>query len=570
MKKNYCLSGTVKKSLFLLLSLSLSVLLNAQEQDNQSNDNSSGSTTENKIDAGNISGNFQILTQYYEPDSLIGAQDVPEDVLMNGFLNLNYIRGNFSAGIRYEAYQNPLLGYPTGFKGQGIPYKYAKYSHEDIEITAGNYYEQFGSGMIFRTYEDRNLGWDNAMEGFRVKYKPFKGVEVKGIYGKQRLFFALGQGIVRGIDGEININDAFKKLNEKKTKFILGGSFVSKYQPDEDANLILPENVGAYGGRLNIIRGGFNFMGEYVYKINDPSADNGFIYKNGEGILLQTTYSTKGFGLSLSAKRIDNMSFRSDRNEALTNVMINFHPALTRQHSYNLLATLYPYATQPNGEVAFQGEMLYKVPKKSKLGGKYGWTILINYSSANNLDTTGIAGIDSTRQGYTSEYFSMGQVYFKDFNIELSKKFNKSFKGKLTYANIAYDKDVIEGKSGYGIIYADVVVAEMTYKLNSKNSLRAELQSLTTEQDQGDWATVVLEYSYAPHWFFAIQNQYNYGNKDPKKQLHYPIISLGYNNKATTFLVSYGKQREGLFCVGGVCRAVPASSGLSLLITTSF
>lgn len=565
MNKQKTFYGTLKKSLFLLLIPIASNHIIAQ--DDESNNSN---TEQNKIDAGNISGNFQVLTQFYQPDSLIGAKDVPEDVLMNGFLNLNYNRGNFSAGIRYEAYQNPLLGYPTGFKGQGIPYKYAKYSHEDIEVTAGNYYEQFGSGMIFRTYEDRNLGYDNAMEGFRVKYQPFAGVQLKGVIGKQRSYFTLGQGIVRGIDGEITINDLFKNLKEKKTKVLLGGSFVSKFQPDEDANLVLPENVGAYGGRLNIIRGGFNFMGEYVYKINDPSGDNGFIYKNGEGVLVQTTYSTKGFGLSLSAKRIDNMSFRSDRNAALTNLMINYHPALTRQHSYNLLATLYPYATQPNGEVAFQGELIYKIPKKSKLGGKYGWTILVNYSSANNIDTTGISGIDSTRQGYTSEYFSLGKVYFKDFNIELAKKFSKSFKAKLTYANIAYNKDVIQGKSGYGVIYADVVVAEMTYKFNSKNSLRTELQSLTTEQDQGDWATVLLEYSRSPHWFFAIMDQYNYGNHDPKKVLHYPTISMGYNNKATSFIITYGKQREGLFCVGGVCRAVPASNGVSLLITTSF
>ena len=44
--------------------------------------------------------------QYYQEDSLIGATDVPEDVLMNGFANFNYTNGNFSAGFRYESYLN--------------------------------------------------------------------------------------------------------------------------------------------------------------------------------------------------------------------------------------------------------------------------------------------------------------------------------------------------------------------------------------------------------------------------------------------------------------------------------
>ena len=31
-----------------------------------------------------------------------------------------------------------------------------------------------------------------------------------------------------------------------------------------------------------------------------------------------------------------------------------------------------------------------------------------------------------------------------------------------------------------------------------------------------------------------------------------------------------GKQREGLLCIGGVCRQVPASNGMTFSLTTSF
>ncbi|HML86108.1 MAG TPA: DUF6029 family protein [Bacteroidales bacterium] len=34
--------------------------------------------------------------------------------------------------------------------------------------------------------------------------------------------------------------------------------------------------------------------------------------------------------------------------------------------------------------------------------------------------------------------------------------------------------------------------------------------------------------------------------------------------------MSYGRQREGLLCVGGVCRQVPAATGFTLTLTTSF
>ena len=48
-------------------------------------------------------------------------------------------------------------------------------------------------------------------------------------------------------------------------------------------------------------------------------------------------------------------------------------------------------------------------------------------------------------------------------------------------------------------------------------------------------------------------DQYNYGNPLESKRTHYPIITCGYIKDATRFTVSYGRQRAGLFCVGGVC-----------------
>jgi len=45
---------------------------------------------------------------------------------------------------------------------------------------------------------------------------------------------------------------------------------------------------------------------------------------------------------------------------------------------------------------------------------------------------------------------------------------------------------------------------------------------------------------------------------------------LGYIEGATRITISGGRQRQGIFCVGGVCRVVPASNGVSLSVTTSF
>ena len=75
---------------------------------------------EKKVDLGEIHGNFDLRGQFYRPDSAIGAPDVPEQFLFNGFANINYHRGNFYAGVRYESYQNVLLGFAPEYEGNGI------------------------------------------------------------------------------------------------------------------------------------------------------------------------------------------------------------------------------------------------------------------------------------------------------------------------------------------------------------------------------------------------------------------------------------------------------------------
>ncbi len=520
---------------------------------------------------GKITGNFQIEAQYYQEDSLIGAEQPNEQVLSNGFLNLIYTNGGFSAGVRYESYQNALLGYPTGYKGSGIPYRFASYKSEDLSVTVGNFYEQFGNGLVLRAYEERGLGYDNALDGIRVKYKIKNGVELTGLIGQQRFYFEKGDGIVRAFDATINLNETFEVLSDAKTKITVGGSVVSKYQEDDNPDFILPENVPAFSARTIISRGKFNVNAEYAFKANDPNTDNLFNYRNGDAAFIQATFSQKGLGISLSAKRVDNFSFRSDRTAEQQDLFINYQPALTKQHTYNLLATLYPYATQPNGETALQGDVIYNFKKGSILGGKYGTGVQLNAAFAFDIQKDSLDPLlDAQRNIYTTKYFETGQRYFRDLNIQINKKLNKKFKMILTYSNLLYNQAVIEGKPPETpIITAHIGVVEGTYKFNMRNSLRFEAQVLKTKQDQGDWATGLLEYSYSPHWFVAALGQYNYDNPKADEILYYNL-SAGYNNHGNRISLSYGRQRAGIFCVGGVCRVVPASNGLYLSITSSF
>lgn len=527
------------------------------------------------IKGGSVSGNIETTFQYYAEDTTINAQVPPQETGLNSFANVNYRNGSFKAGVRFESYLPLLLGYPQRFSGSGIGYRYAGYSGKDLEVTVGNFYDQFGSGMIFRAFEERQLGIDNAMDGVHIKYRPINGVELKGLVGKQRFEFdsrlVNGPGLVRAFDADINFNQMFEKLKASDFGFSVGGSFVSKYQQSQSSQLILPENVASYAGRFKLSYKDFYLKGEYVHKDNDPSGDNGYIYKNGYGILGTMGYSRKGLGIILQAKSIDNMSFRSDRNAILTDLQINFLPALTKTHTYNLAATLYPYATIPQGEIAYQADIIYTIPRGTKLGGKYGTGINANFSTAFDIQRNDIEQ-DSLLQGYTSTPFGLNRdsLFFMDFNIEIKRKLSKKWTVKAVYFNQAFNASANIVAEATGYIYSNIAVLDFTYKINRKNSLRWELQGLWTNQDQGDWATAIVEYSISPHWTFGVIDQWNYGNSQENKRVHYPLGSISYINGATRFMLNFGKQRAGIFCVGGICRQVPASNGFTFTFTHSF
>ena len=570
LKKFYSLSS----GLFVVLLLS-PFIINAQDF----------------IKNGEVHGNFQLDAQYYTPDAKLNVTDSAIDgkiLRMNAFTNVIYTYGNFSAGMRFEAYLPPLVGYDVQNQGAGVPYWYVNYKNDKLDITAGNFYEQFGNGMILRTYEEWTLGFDNSLRGIKVKFMPVKGITLKGVWGVQRNYWDsyLGytRGIVKGADADLYFNDMIPGMQDSKTKLTLGGSFVSDYQLGKSQTLIynsqiydikLPENVGAFSGRENLTIGKFTLYSEYAHKINDPSAMNKYIYKDGNGLYSNLSFSQKGLGASVSVKMIDNMSYKSDRSVTSNQLSINYLPTLTKEHTYSL-AAMYPDATQPNGEFGFQGNVVYNIPKNSKLGGKSGLTIDANYSQVNSNDSYPVndtTPIDEPGTlGHKTHLFKMGNiVYYQDFNVEVTKKFSKQWKGIFTYLNQTYNKNVIEGDvNEYPDVYANIGVADVTYNITRRYSIRAELEGLWTRQDKGNWTAGLVEFTISPYWFFSVQDQWNYGNSDPGQRIHYFLVNAGYTYNTARISLSYGRQRAGLLCVGGVCRYVPAASGATLTITSSF
>jgi hypothetical protein len=536
---------------------------------------------------GNFFGGFESNSQWYLNDTGLkdefnNATGHPVDPLRtNSYLFLNYKYKNWSAGIQGEAYEkNALLNMNPKYQGTNIATYFLQYKNDKIDLTAGYFYEQFGSGLLYRSWEDRALGINNALRGGRLIFKPTKYLTFKTIYGQQRTGFDVSNGTIYGIDTELVLSDILKF---KTTDFSVGFSYVGRDEKTTVSNPRFNDLTNGYAGRLNLNHNSFYLATEYNYKSKDAvvqvteQIDNRLI-KPGSALLLNLGYSKKGFGIDGSFRRLENMSFFSERGakgNSFNDRIMNFIPSLTKQHHYNL-ANIYVYQSQPNviladkdlvkaGEIGGQVDIFYDVKKGTVLGGKNGIKLAFNFSNWNALGGTFYI---YNPQDYKTDFLGFGKRYFTDYNIEITKKWNTKWQSVFSYINQYYNKKMIEETAGE--VNTNILAAEATYKFTTTRSIRVMTEHLWADYDKRNWAGATVEFNFNSRLSMYVLDLYNYGNKVSYLQNHYYNIGGAYRKNSTRIALNYGRQRGGLVCVGGVCRFVPESSGISLSLNTSF
>lgn len=520
---------------------------------------------------GTFAGGFESNAQWYQDDEGINFAAPQDQFRANNYLSLRYTYDKFTAGMQYEVYApNPLLGYFPGFKGNDIATFFVNFQHKGLDITAGNFFDQFGSGLAFRSWEDRQLGVDNSIRGVRVKYDFTDYLNATAFTGNQRAGFELSEGTVTGVNTELNIGTAL----ELETGIDLGASYVQRYQESTSADVNFPATVGMYSARADFNFSSFFIGGEYVYKEQDAYVNNRQVfvgnYQDGRAVLINTGYATKGLGINATFRAIENMTFFSDREQngnTFLQQTINYVPGYTKQQDY-AVTNIYVYAPQAAvvpgenkaGEIGGQIDLYYTADKGSFLGGKRGIKFELNYANWSGLD----ASFDVPNNRYTTSLLSRGEKYFEEYSIAVKKSFTDNFSAIFTGVRTEYNGLIIEGKDFF--LKGNSFIVDAQYKLNDGRSVRIDLQHLDADADRGNWAATTLEYSFSPFLSVYATDLYNY----EETNRHYFSLGGSYTRGRSRVALNYGRQRGGLICVGGICRFVPENTGLTLNLSTNF
>ena len=519
-----------------------------------------------------VTGSFETNTNVYLEDAVTMATVPDSRFGSNNYLKVDYYNKRFSAGVQLEAYAPVAVGFPNILDKAALTNYYVAWTDEDFSVTAGTFYEQFGSGLLFRSWEDRALGLNNSIMGARVAYNFRDIVAVKALWGMPRFGMKFSDTQVKGADASFAISNL---AGWSKVYLAIEGSVLGRYQALAQTELAegLNPNRTGYSARVNMDVDGFFFRGEYVdsglsYFKNpdyglDPDASE-FLQKKGNAQLIETGYTGRGLGVSLSLRRLEWMNSVITSSGIGNTIMapdvnlLNYVPALCTQYTY-MLTTLHPYSSfvgtldelfMNSGEIGGQLDIFYNFRRGTVLGGKRGMKVHANFSTYYNLAEEG--------------GFRTGNMMFRDLSIDVEKQWTKKFKSLLMWSMQEWNTSV--GGANMNTYLSNIFVADLLYKYTDSFSTRLELQYLFTYEDQKDWMAALLEVNFAPSWSVYVSDMYNHGGSG----IHYYNGGFSYTKSRTRVSLSYGRYKAGKICSGGVCRTVPAYTGFNLGVTTSF
>ncbi len=499
---------------------------------------------------GYVTGSFETNNHLYVNDEVNDFKVYDDRFGSNNYLKVDYYNGNFSAGMQLESYSPALIGYPSELNKYALSNIYANWKDEDFQITAGTFYDQFGSGLLFRSWEDRLLGLNNALMGARFTYNWEDKIAFKALWGMPRLGMEFTDTQVRGADLSVSLSNI---IGLDDIMLSVEGSALSKYSDVGQFSEEKPNSFG-WSGRVNFDWNGFFAKGEYVDLGKKQILED---LKRGNAQLLELGYNGRGLGVTLTGRRLEWMGQKILSNSMSTANLISYVPAMSTQYTY-MLTTLHPYNPQigdvstaafNSGEMGGQLDAFYNFRRGTAIGGKRGMKVHANFSTYYTLAQEGTA--------------RPGNLLFRDFSFDVEKQWTKEFKMVLLYSLQEYNPTYGQFTTTW---LSNIFVADLLYKWTTEFSTRLELQYLTTYEDKKDWMAALLEANFAPHWSVWVSDMYNHG----LTKKHYYNAGVSYAKGRTRVALGYGRYKDGYICSGGVCRSIPQYTGANFTVTTSF
>jgi hypothetical protein len=480
-----------------------------------------------------------------------------------------------TVGIRYELSDPSEVGQNfTGFRRRWI-----QYQKDGLEVQAGSTFALYGRGLMINMFESRPLNYDTWIDGFSGSYElkatkdeiDFQpSLKVSAIGGNLTFIPVIDTNAAdQNIKSQaINSNIGFfnKKLN-------IGVGFVQAFVNIDGTSfgntVTTSREVNQPEVNLSFITENFEgFIGfTEMRSILTQYRSNPLVYTTkGQGVYGSLSYTSEDFGITGEYKdyRYFVHEVGADYESYLSKLPISSPPEVYKEFTYTTI-TRTTHSVNFDDELGFQLEAnVTAIPDMNITLYGAGSSRHLSFSTDTSTiheNASGIPNLSDDSYFPFWEYFAEVEHTFGDLD------YIKGFFHRRSDV-IAYNGEEADSKrsSTFGL--------KFQYQTTKSQSLLTsiEVQDMyDAQRHENDHKLMnllfIAQYSFNP--LITFGGQYDFTTWYENGRHIWPQVFTSVRiGSSHTLLVSYGAERGGLNCTGGVCRVVPAFEGFRVGLTS--
>ncbi|NIA29500.1 MAG: hypothetical protein GWP06_06255 [Actinobacteria bacterium] len=444
--------------------------------------------------------------------------------------DISLSRGGFRLGGRFS-FHEPPASFSQQDTTWGLAQRFLEYKRGGLNIRVGNFYSLLGRGLVLRSFDNRTLRWDSNIDGLKADYHS-QVVDAKILAGRPRKTRldvaelkkskarAAGETLPAIYGGEIRL--------KPYTMLHLGGTYL---YTAADAQQTQGFQRGSFFGKLY-----FDFASLYGEYAVLPYPES-YHLQDGKAVYVASDLFLGD--LSITGE------FKSYKNFAFYDGLLNNPPTVTREHLFTLL-NRHQLVQNANDEKGFLVEM--------------------NYPVAENGVAT--AGYCITRDSLQNTVY---QEWYGQFEMD-------EFLGGEWLWAAGRQKEYTRRYLNF--------VADATYELTDYYSIKVIYEHLhardeATQPDRMYYDQLItIGLSKAPKWTLSflgehstdqtMDEHYVPGHAETK-HFYWAGGQLDVNvYKNFDLSVFAGTRRQGKICIGGVCVVKPELQGVEVTLIGRF
>lgn len=486
---------------------------------------------------------------------------------------------NLSIGLRYEM-DDPS---EVGRSFQGLRRRWIQYKKDRVELQAGDVTALFGRGLAVNLFEARTLNYDTWLDGIYGQYEYLwpkeanalrPSVGIQAVAGKLDYFDILHDISNPNPDMRISARAANGEVGLLGRQVVLGASFLQANTEQDRmlfTNRVTTEReINQPDVYLSFFTGEFEGFLEYSEArstLNRLDNKDTSVNHKGAAVYGSLSYANEDFGLTLEYKdyRYNLPTLGSPFTQYFNKLPLSSPPEVAKEHVYTSISRL-THAVNFNDE--------------------FGWQLELNVTAVQDIDLNIGASAASRHRAFADVTDSNGfrRVTLESISIIPEFKDVRYFpfweafaEVQLNMSDLEYAKFALHRTSNFDNNYlkmATTLVGKLQIMATETQSFLAILEhqwvyeeGRTTEDKTYLNELVTMQYSLTPT--FLVGGIFDYSTRYEKPHHIWPqgFVSIRIGD-SHTLLASYGSERGGLNCTGGICRVVPAFEGLRFTLTS--